>query len=690
MKPHYHLSVLAQALALSTYAGNALAQSTSQPPIAPQQVENIVVIGNPLDTRDTAAPVSSLSGANLMLKKSSTLGETLSSLPGVSSTFFGPNASRPIIRGLDGDRIKILSNQGSSFDASNLSPDHNPGIDPLAIERVEVLRGPASLLYGGTAIGGAVNIIDNRIPRNAVVETRGALETRWGGADQEQSTSALLEIGNGRLAIHADAFTRATDDYRVPAATGVRSPVVNSAADGKGGALGASYILDKGYIGIAQSNYQSRYGTVAEETVKIDMRQNRTSLEANLRDLGGLINGLFAKYGHADYRHVEKDDGVPATTFRSKGDDFRLELKHARLNAWQGVVGLQVEQFTFSALGDEAFVPQTRTQNHAFFLFEEIKSGPQTYTLGGRLEQSRVKSAGEGDTGQSRFGAATERRYTLPNLSAGITHKLDSAWSLISTLSLSSRAPTYYELFANGPHAATSAYEVGNPNFRRERATALDLAIQWKSAAAGGRLGIFTQQFSHYLTLKRTGIDRDTEGNNAVNDCGDGTSLESACTAQILPEFAYQAVSARLRGFEAEGKWRLIEKPYSIDLEAKADYVRADDRTNRQPLPRIAPLRLTTGLIGRFHTWEARAELLSVSKQNRVARDDALGPTSGYTFLNAALTYNFQAPKLSGLLFLRGNNLTDRKAFNASSIDTIRALAPLPGRSIKAGVQLNF
>lgn len=690
MKSFFRLPVLAQTITLSAYTSYTAAQVPPTQPTEPQQVESVIVVGNPLDTRDTAAPVSALSGTNLLLKKSSTLGETLSSLPGVSSSFFGPNASRPIIRGLDGDRVKILNNQGASFDASSLSPDHNPGIDPLAIERVEVLRGPASLLYGGTAIGGVVNIIDNRIPRNTVDEIRSAVETRFGGADQERSTSALLEISGGRLTLHADGFTRATDDYRVSTATGVQSPVANSAADNKGGALGVSYILDKGYIGISQSHYQSRYGTVAEETVKIDLRQNRTNIEANLRDLDGPIKGLFAQYGHTDYRHVEKDDGVPTTTFRNKGNDFRLELKHASSGAIRGVVGLQAEQFTFSALGEEAFVPKTRTRNHALFIFEEIQSGRQTYTLGGRLEQSIVTSEGEGDSGFGRFGSAAKRRYALPNLSAGATHQFDAAWSLASTLSLSSRAPTYYELFANGPHAATAAYEVGNPDFSRERATALDLALQWKVATANIRLGIFAQQFNHYLTLKRTGIDRDAEGNRAVSNCGDGTSRESGCTADILPEFAYQAVSARLRGFEAEAKWQLIDKPYHVDWSAKADYVRAYDHTNHQPLPRIAPLRLSTDLIWRFQAWEARGELLHVFKQKRVSSDDALGRTDGYTFLNAALTYRFQLSRLSSLLFLKGDNLTDRKAFNATSIDTIRALAPLPGRSIKAGLQINF
>ncbi len=697
MVSSFRLTLLATALA-SIYAvsGNARAEAAAEstaaaPPV--QKLGDIVVVGNPLDARDVTAPVSTLSGTNLLLKRGSTLGETLNGQPGVSSTWFGPNASRPIIRGLDGDRIRILSNQGASFDASSLSPDHAVSLDPLVIDRIEVLRGPASLLYGGAAVGGVVNVVDNRVPRSAVEGVSGALETRIGGAEKERGTSAVMEAGQGGFSIHADGFTRDTNDYRVPSATGVHSPVINSASAAKGGAVGTSYQFDKGYVGLAHSEYFSNYGTVAEPTVRIDMEQKRDTAEANFSNLGGFIDGVFAKASHSTYQHIEKDDGVPQTKFRNDGDDFRLELKHAKFDGFHGVFGVQAERFDFSALGAEAFVPLTHTRNAALFAFEEYEHGAWKYSLGGRYENSRAASVGAADTGAARFGPAVTRSFSLGSASGGIGYKISEEYSLSGNLSYTERAPTFYELYANGPHGATGSYEQGSAVFSKERSNSMELALRWKREQSSARIGVFVQNFNNYLLLRRTGVDRDTAGNGAgvgVTDCGNGTSVESGCVADILPEFRYEAVKARMMGFEADGKWRLVEKPYSLDLEAKLDYVRAEDRTNNAPLPRIAPLRFTAGLLWGMGDWGARLEAQTIAKQNRYSPDDALGSTAGYTFINAALTYGFQVSRATGTVFLRGTNLTDRKAFNAASIDTIRNLAPLPGRGVKAGVQLNF
>ncbi len=673
----------------------AIPTSTSTP--APQKIESVVVIGNPLDARDVVAPVSTLSGTDLLLKKGSTLGETLNSLPGVSQSWFGPNASRPVIRGLDGDRIRILNNLGSSLDASSLSNDHNPSIDPLVVEKVEVLRGPAALLYGGAAIGGVVNIVDNRIPRSATSGVSGSVETRFGGAERERGTSAVAEFGGGGFQLHVDGFTRDTDDYKVPASTGVGlengNRVVNSGSDSKGGAVGASYQLDRGYVGAMHSEYRSNYGTVAEPGVRIRMQQKRDSVEANFRDLKGFVNGVFAKFNQSDYQHTEFDEGEPQTTFKNKGNDFRLEVKHAKVGPLQGVIGLQTERFDFSALGAEAFVPLTNTKTEALFVFEEIESGPMKFQFGARIEKNRIRSEGEAGSDAARFGEGRTRTFTASSGSLGAIYKFSPAVALTSNLALTQRAPTFYELYADGPHGATGAYEAGNPSFKKERSTAIDLALQFKHGASSARVGVFAQKFSDYISLRRTGIDRDSDGNGAnvgVTDCGDATSVESQCTAEILPEFRYTAVDARFVGFEIEGKQRVVDGPYTVDIEAKIDYTRAQDQSNGEPIPRVAPLRVSGGVVWAMNNWGARFEAQNVAKQNRFSRDDLGGGTAGYTFINAAATYGFKLNDIRGTLFLRGTNLTNKKAFNASSIDTIRGLAPLPGRGVKVGVQVNF
>lgn len=692
------LTILSASIApLFLITDTANAQTLATAAAAPQKIDEIVIIGNPLDARDVAAPVSTLSGTDLLLKKGTSLGETLNNLPGVSQSWFGPNASRPVIRGLDGDRIRILNNLGASLDASSLSNDHNPSIDPLVVEKIEVLRGPQALLYGGAAIGGVVNIVDNRIPRSNVSGVSGSVETRFGGAERERGSSAVAEFGAGPFALHIDGFTRDTNDYNVPASTGIgldnANRVVNSASAAKGGAVGASYQFDKGYVGGMHSEYQTNYGTVAEEAVRIDMKQKRDSVEANFRGLTGPITGVFAKFNQSDYQHTETNDGVPQTTFKNKGNDIRIEAKHAKIGALQGVMGVQAENFDFSALGAEAFVPLTNTKSRAVFAFEELDLDAWKIQFGGRVEQSKIRTDGEAGSRAARFGEGRTRAFTAGSASVGAIYKINPAFSITSNLALTQRAPTFYELYADGPHGATGAYEAGNPSFGKERSTAIDAALIWKNGASSARVGVFAQKFSNYISLRRTGLDRDSDGNGAgvgVTDCGNATSVESNCAAEILPEFRYSTVAARFVGFEIEGKQRLIDKSYTLDLEAKADYTRAEDSTNNQPIPRIAPLRITGGLIWTMNNWGGRLDVQNVAKQNRFSSDDTGGATEGYTFVNAAATYGFKVDQIRGTLFLRGTNLTDRKAFNASSIDTIRNLAPLPGRGVKIGVQVNF
>ncbi|MCY7389100.1 MAG: TonB-dependent receptor [Burkholderiales bacterium] len=693
MKVKIYFSALTPAL---LFAAGASAQSASDAALAaaePKKLDEIVVTGNPLRDADAVAPVAVLAGPELFLKRGTTLGETLNGMPGVSNSFFGPNAGRPVIRGLDGDRVRILSNSGASFDASNVSFDHNPTIDPLAIERVEVLRGPGALLYGGTAIGGVVNVIDNRIPREAIKGVGGSIESRFGGAEKERGNSAVFEGGNGQFALHADGFHRNTNNYKVPASAGLGDRIVNSASHSEGGAIGGSFTFDRGYLGISQSEYKTRYGTVAEADVTINMKQSRTALSGEIGKLGGIIESVSVRGGRTDYKHVELEGTEIGTQFTNKGSDVRIEVRHAQMGPFSGMVGVQGESFKFAALGQEAFVPDTRTRNQAVFAYEEIKVDAWKISFGARAEKNRIESAGAGNTGIDRFGTASEKTFNVSSLSAGVLFKGDATTSITGNVARSQRGPAFYELYANGPHIATAAYELGDANLRAEKSTALDLGVQWKWGSSGkssARLGVFVNQFDNFIALRRTGVDRDTEGNAGATDCGNGTSVESACAARILPEFRYQGVKARLSGFEAEAKFRLVDQPTTLDLEMKADFTRAQDLTNAEPLPRIAPLRLSTAALYANGPWALRAEIEHAAKQNRVPAIDLLGATDSYTLVNAAILYTAKFSGASALFFLKANNLGDRKAYSASSIDTIRALAPLPGRGVKAGVQLSF
>lgn len=355
----------------------------------------VLVTGNPLGGAEPATPATVLREPALGLRRASTLGEALDGLPGISQTGFGPNASRPVIRGLDGDRIRILRNGAASFDASSLSFDHAVPLDPLVVDCIEVLRGPAALMYGGQAVGGVVNLIDNRIPRQAMGGVQGRAELRAGGAAGEQASAVVVEGGTaggspgaGGLVWHVDAFQRRQADTRIPVARNcnlaagavTRDRVCNSASDADGGAVGASVLFDRGYAGLSAATQRNFYGTPAEADVRLRMRQDRQAFESQLRlgDLtGGRIERLTLKAAQTDYRHTELDRGNPATTFTNQGRDLQIEATRApvaALGGLRGAWGVNHEDSRFAALGDEAFIPRTRSRQTGLFLLEELSA----------------------------------------------------------------------------------------------------------------------------------------------------------------------------------------------------------------------------------------------------------------------------------------------------------------------------
>lgn len=660
----------------------------------------VVVTGNPLGSSllELVPPVSVLQGNALSLQLGSTLGATLANVPGVSGTDFGPQVSRPIIRGLDADRIRILQNGGASLDASSLSFDHAVPIDPLVAERIEVVRGPAALLYGGSAMGGVVNVIDNRIPKEAVDGVSGKFEGRIGGAENERSAGVLLEAGNGQIAIHADANSRKTSDLRIPdfarsdrlrasdplpvGELEQKDHLANSDGQQEGGALGVSLTGDHGYVGVSASGYHNEYGSVAEDAVRIRMRQNRLALEGEARDLadrtGGWIESVKGKFSFSDYEHREFENDVVGTTFTNRGSEARLEAKHARLGSFDGVFGLQLSENRFAALGDEAFVPSTHTQHAALFVFEETPVGggnsPLKVNAGGRVEYSRIEAKAGGN---ARF-ADDQQDFTAGSASLGLLYKLDQRFSLTASSAYTERAPTFYELYANGPHVATGAFEVGSRTLEKEKATSFELGLRYKEAAHRASITAYTSRFSNYIALYDTGRWRDGDGN-----------VLAAGSADALPELAFQPVAARFYGVEAEASFRLAEKWWgsdALDLEMRGDWVRAKNLDTDEALPRIAPLHLGGALAYQRGPWGARVEVTFAAKQSQVPAGERA--TDSYTTVGLALTYAFKLDGTSGLIFLKGENLSNAEIRSASSI--LRDIAPQGGRAVRAGLRLAF
>lgn len=638
-------------------------------------LDTVVVTGNPLGATELIAPVDQLNKYELLQRGQSTLGETLNGLPGVSSSYFGPNASRPVIRGLDSDRISILNNGGANLDLSALSPDHAVALDPLLIERIEVLRGPGVLQYGGSAVGGVVNVIDGRIHREPLFGEQGGvtgrLDAGFATGNKEQGGAVVLDAGTNRYTLHVDAMSRKTEDVSVPVAldctkNGVTTTdrrICNSASETYGGAVGGTLFFDRGYLGASLSTYDKNYGAVAEDEVTIRMRSNRYALEGELRELGPLIQSVKAQYSLTDYAHTEFEGSEVGTRFKTRGQDLRLEARHARIGQLDGVVGLQFDSSDFSANGDEAYAPNSRTRSSAAFVHEELGTGWGKLSAGARLESVRVESLGI--DGNAAFTPGS-RNFNPASYALGALWNVAPEWQLTSNVSLNERAPRHYELYANGEHVATNSEEIGNPNLDKERSANVDIGAAWKRGAHRAKVQLFQHRFSNYISLE-------------------GTDL-----AASPPQYTYTQVQARFTGLETSGSVRLLDTLHKLDLGLRADTVRAENTSTGQPLPRIAPHRVGATLQWSRAAWNARLGVDRYAGQDRVPEGQLT--TEGYTLWNAALSLRDKVGGLPALWYARVDNLTNTLAYSSTSIltQTRAGGVPLPGRSLKVGLQLSF
>jgi iron complex outermembrane receptor protein len=643
----------------------------------------IVITGNPL-RNEVGAPASVLGGEALTRARGGTLGDTLSGLPGVAASGFGPQSSRPVIRGLDGDRIRLLDNGGAAVDASSLSFDHAAAIDPLVVERFEVLRGPAALLYGGNATGGVVNAIDNRVPRTALGELGGRAEVRFGGAADERAGAAVLEggFGNG-LNLHADVAARRSSNLRVPRFTppgeSPRRRVVNSAGDSRAGALGTSWVDANGFVGVAVDSYRNDYGVTVEPDVTIDMQRDRVQLVGERR-LSGPLEQIEFNASSSRYRHQEIEGSVEVgTTFGSRGHELRVQAQHAGVplgsGTLRGVVGTQLEKLDFSALGEEAFVPGTRTRSAALFVFEQWQGPGIAIQAGLRGERVRVESDGDApDADEPRFGVASQRRFTPASASLGLTWPLSKALTLSAQVGHTERAPTYYELYANGVHVATGAFEVGDASLGVERSNHVEFGAAWMQGHSQLKAQVYTTRFARYIALDATG--------NTIDELDDEGELVS------LPEYAFRSVRARLTGLEFEGRMRVAEQPWTLDLVGALDLVRGSNRTSGEPLARLPPLRVKLGIEASHGPWTAGATLRHLARQTRVPATDVA--TAGATLVDLSLGWRQRWNDAQAFWFARLDNAGDQLATNAVALRTARELSPLPGRAATLGLRVDW
>ncbi len=675
---------------------------------AQQTLSPVVVSANPLgaDINDLITPVSVLRGDQLTQNQSSTLGQTLNQLPGVSSSDFGPNSSRPVIRGLDGDRIRIMNNGGASMDVSGLSYDHAVGIEPLLVDQIEVVRGPAALQYGGSAIGGAVNVIDNRIPKAPVKGVHGRGELRAGGAESERAAAGLVTVGDGRFALHVDGSDRKTDDLKVPKQAGRgaatnQGRLLNSNADQQSGAIGASLTGDHGYVGLSVDSYRNDYGTGLfenpddlDDPKRIKLKQDRLALAGEQRNLGGKMGPLESirgSFSSTDYKHEELAGGAVESTFKNKGWDSRIEGTHlpiqTSLGSLKGAWGIQGSESKFSATGSAGhgtFVPNAKTDSKALFVFEELSfASGKAVNAGFRYEDVKVQSLG-GVGGHDGNFPVDSKSFKPFSLALGYRQDMGSGWTATTGLSYTERAPTFYELYADGEHHATSTYERGNSGNKKEKGTTLELGMKFKTPTTRANFSAYVTEFSNFIGLVQSGyIDPHDEAITGLT--------KSACGADCLPLYNFQGIKARLYGLEADGRFPLATglfgKAGQLNVDWKADYARGENRTTGGALPRIAPLRLSSALVYSEGKYSSQVDVQYAARQSRYADD--LGATPSYTMFGLGASYKTAVSGMkSAYLFLRVHNLTNVEARNASSV--LRDMAPAGARAIRVGLRGNF
>lgn len=633
---------------------------------------------------ELAQATTVLGGDELSLRLEPSLGETLSKEPGISSTSFGAAASRPVIRGLGGDRVSMLENGLGTGDVSTTSPDHAVTVEPLAAESIEVLRGPATLLYGSNAVGGVVNVIDNRIPTYRSQQLLGGfIEMRGGTAANERTGAVNLDGGAGDWAWHVDGLRRETGNYDIPgyaevdgaehAAFGADEAfgfVPNSDLETTNGSVGVTrFFDDTGSLGISVTNIDSQYGLpvghepegegedegAEEENVRLDLTSRRVDLRGEITRPFGPFRGLKLRLGAVDYEHSELEGGVPGTTFFNDSLDGRLELVQAKRGSLSGSLGLQYESRDLKAVGEEAFLPPTRTDSLALFSFQEIEHGAMRYQFGLRYETQDV-----------RVDSPTlpDRSFDAVSGSLGTVWQPREGYAVAVSLSRSVKLPNAEELYTDGLHPATQSFQVGDPTLNREVSTGLELGLRKQQGRLTGELSLFVNRFDDFIFEGLTGEQEES-----------------------VPVVEFRQADVEFRGAELNLRYGLWETGQShLDLEIFGDTVLAERRADDQPLPRIPPLRYGTGLHFHHGPLTATAEVRRVAKQDRVAENET--PTDGFTMVNASFGYRLMLGDQLVDLLLRGTNLTDEEARNHVSF--LKDSVPLPGRDIGISVRFWF
>lgn len=690
-------------IALSTLLAGSL-PALAQHQHRDHAIEEIVVTSSQNKTRaQTALPVNILAGEKLRENAGATLGDTIKNTVGVHSSSFGAGVGQPVIRGLSGSRVSVLQNDLSTLDVSGASQDHASSVEALLAERIEILRGPATLLYGNHAVGGVVNVIDGRIAEVLPAATGGALELRSGSVDSGRAAVGKVDGALDQLAWHLDGLYRESGNYQIPGwavdevavealfhqdgdpvpageLENSHGEVLNSSTEASQWTAGGSWIGERGFLGLAVTRLNNEYGlppgahghdhstdplAAAEDVfVRLDMEQSRVEMNSGL-ELSGPVERIDLQLASNRYEHRELEGSDVGTVFENDGLEGRFTVNHQGPGSLSGVTGLQMTDRNFSATGEEAFIPPSDIRAAGLFTLQSFSSGAFTYELGARLNHQQIETRADCDSRESTWTAS----------GAGIWNYREDS-NLTLSLSRSQRAPTVEELYSNldtatcrsqaDPalrvmHAATARFELGNAQLRPETANNLELAWRKHLGRIRAEINLYYNRFDDFIYLSDVG------------------EFQQALVSQYLQD------DAIFKGFESQVLIPFAVLSGHLDLTLFADYVQAELATG-EDLPRIAPGRAGLELAFTRDSWSARLRGTGVGKQDRVAAGE--WPTDGYLRVDAYLDYHLPVGDEELLVFLKGSNLGDEEMRDHTSF--LKLYAPAPGRSVELGLRYRF
>lgn len=649
------------------------------------ELQEVVITALPVRATEleTAQPVSVLTGEALSRQLQASLGETLVRTPGVSASAFGPVSSRPILRGQGGLRVQTYQDSADTLDVGALSDDHAVTIDPMVARSIEVLRGPAALMFGNSAAAGAVNVVTTRLPVDPLPQpVSGSLELRGNSPRDDVRGAAAV---NWRISetwqLTADGHRARQDDLSIPgyawsnALRAVRTledrPIdesrdrlLNSNGRSDGANLGLGWLASRGSMGVAVSRHGMNYGLPGpgEEEgepadVRLDLQQDRIDFAGEWRPLSGPFQRLRLRGSRNDYQHFELEEDDIGTSYIQRGDEWRFIAEHGdeRPGGWRGALGVQWRNLDFDAQGDEAFLPASVTRNLGVFLFQEYEMGAWTLEAGGRAEWQKLtllESTDEKYDALANSGSLALRWRWRPS----------AIWAL--QFNTFERHPTTTELYADGPHLAVRRYEIGDPDLGKERGRGIDFGLKLAGSLWQATLSIFATDYDDYIVPAPTSEEEDD-----------------------LPVLRFTAGQAAFRGGEFSVNTSSIGRlgRGEVGIEFFGDFVRARDG-NGDPLPQVPPLRLGSGISWDDGLWRVGLEGIWHDGQRRVAENELA--TDGYTLIGLDVGFRQKIGSTQSLWFLRGTNLLDAQA--RRHVSPLKDFAPLRGRSLSAGFRLDF